>query len=305
MTVIDFEEKRLEKLSAEELSRHVMRFPVKRRMELILSRHDADAVVKAMPEQDFYYSVQEIGPEDSLPLLAMARVEQLEYLFDLEWWQKDRIAAAKALGWIEKLSRTGEEQLLSWLYKVDFELLVALFKQWIRADVVPEETDPMEAAERLPKNTLDDLYYWEASYPQYEDLLRLILSLLFEVHQGFYKELLNHTIWGAQTEIEEDAYRFHRARLEDFAVPDYYEAMEIYRAISEKELTPGKESALRVSEEAQPPSFALALVSADDLLGLALGEIEDPALIDLLQLELASLSNKVVVADQLPPDSPD
>lgn len=304
-SVISYEEKRLEKLPPQELSRYLMQLPVKRRLDLILQRTDADAVVAALPEQDFYYFVKEIGPDDAQSLLALARVDQLNHIFDLEWWQKESLLPAKSLEWLERLARSSEEKLLAWLYQVDFELILSLFKKWLTVAVAPDDVDLLEAVDELPKNTLDDQYYWETRYPQYEDFIRLLLSLLFEVHYGFYKELMNHILFTIEAEVEEEAYRFHRGRLEDLAIPEYYDALEIYRSIRPEEIVANKEQAWRKSGDLSAPSFALALLPEQDFLTRVLQEIQDTALIDTLQLELAALANKVIVADQLSVDNPD
>jgi len=303
--VIDIEEKRLERLSPHELNLHLMRMPARKRLEAILQRPDAAAVVAALAEQDFYFSIKEIDPEDTLILLGSARMEQLNFLFDLEWWQKDRVQPAKAVEWIERLARASDQKLLEWLYQVDFELLVTLFKKWIRVVAAPEDVDPLEAKDQLPLHTLDDQYFWEARYVQYEDFFTRLLGTLFEVHYGFYKELMDHILWATDVEVEEDAYRFHKARLEDQAIPDFFEALEIYRSVKPEEAVRGKRDEDFRPVLSSTPSFALALIPDQDLLGQSLREIEDPLLLDMLRLELASLANKVVVADQLPPDSPD
>ncbi|GLI34527.1 DUF6178 family protein [Desulforhabdus amnigena] len=299
------EEKRLERLPPEELALHLMRMPAKKRLETVLSRVDAEAVVAALAPQDFYFSVKEIGADDALPLLALARVEQINHLFDLEWWQKDSVAPAKAVDWLERLALASREKLLAWLQDADFELLVILFKRWISVTTVPEDVDLLEARDKLPLNTLDDLYYWESRYPQYEGFIKDLLSLLFEVHQGFYKELMDHILWAADVEMEEDAYRFHKGRLEDLAIPDFYDALEIYRSLRPEEMALRKEPALLKPEGASIPCFALALIPQGDLLQLSLQGIGDPLLLDSLQVELANLANKVIVADQLQADDPE
>jgi hypothetical protein len=303
MDVIDFEEKRLEKLPAREFSRRLMSLPAKQRLNVILQREDIEEVIAALPAQDFYFSVQEIGPEDALPLLAYAKVEQLNHLFDIEWWQKDRVMPSRAIDWLERLSRASEEKFLTWLYHVDFDLLVTLFKQWVQVAIPPEDIDLVEAREQLPENTLDDTYYWNSLYPQYEDFIKRIFSLVFELNYGFYKELMNHIIWAIDVEVEENAYHFHRARLEDEAIPDFYDSLEIYRSIRPEEISYNKESLLLRKEEVSPPSFAIALLPQGDLLSRALQQTGDPVLLDTLQMELASIANKVVVADELAPDN--
>jgi hypothetical protein len=141
-------------------------------------------------------------------------------------------------------------------------------------------------------------------YPQYEDFFKQLLGMIFEVHYGFYKELMNNIIWAVDAEIEEGAYRFHKGRLEDRAIPDFYDALDIYRSLEPDEIRSDK-SIAAPGDSNTAPSFALAVVPADDLLGRALQQISDSSLIEGLQLELASLANKVVVADQVPADSPE
>jgi len=302
--IIELDEKRLERISPTELSHHLMRLPAKKRLEVILSREDAEAVVAALPDQDFYLSLKEIGAEDALSLLSLANVSQLNYLFDLEWWQKDRVLPAKAVEWLDRLARAGEEQLLKWLYDADFELLLNLFKKWIRVETVVEDVDLTEVVDRLPRNTLDDQYFWETLYPQYEDFLKRLLSLIFETSYGFYKELMNHVMWAIDAETEEQAYRFHKGRLEDHAIPDFYDAISIYTPLEKTGIGCGKQTHLEL-DASSPPFFALAVVSEGDLLGQALRQLRDPAVLGSIQLELAAVANKVIVADQLCHDEPE
>ncbi|MGO9019168.1 MAG: DUF6178 family protein [Syntrophobacteraceae bacterium] len=300
--IVEFRERRFGKLKPAQLARELMSVPAKRRLKLIVERPDAQAVVAALDVNDFFHTVQEIGPDDSLPLLALASHEQMNHLFDIEWWRKDTVEAAKALTWIERLSRAGGSKLLEWLSNVDYELLVTLFKRWIVLDVAPEDIDLVEATESLPPNTIDDVYYWESRYPQYDDLITHLLTTIFETNYGFFKELMNSVLYTSTPEVEESALHFHRARLEDHAIPDFYDALEIYRSIGAEEFALKKVS--RKADEDQPvPSFALALLSEGNLFARAARRIEDPDLIEILHLEMAALANKVIVADQLSPDN--
>lgn len=303
--VIDLERMGFEDLHPQELSRRLMQLKVKERLQVILQRADSEEVVASMPEQDFALSVKEIGAEDALPFLALARVDQLNHLFDLEWWQKYTLVPARALEWLHRLAKASEEKLLAWLYHVDFELLVSLFKKWITLSMAPEDMDPLEAGDQLPPHTLDDTYFWDTRYPQYEHFIGQLLSLLFEVHQGFYRELMNSVLYAVDAETEEEAYQFHRGRLEDLAIPDYDNALEIYRFIRPEEIAPAKNILKPHPDDRPAPAFALALLHEGDFLSRVLHGNEQPALMDSLQLELASLANKVVVADQLSLDNPE
>ena len=154
--IVELRERRLGKLKPAQLARELMGLPAKKRLKLIVERPDAQSVVAALDVNDFFHTVQEIGADDSLSLLALASLEQMNHLFDIEWWRKDTVEPANALTWIERLRRAGGSKLLEWLSNADFELLVSLFKRWITVDIAPEDIDLVEAAEALPPRTLDD-----------------------------------------------------------------------------------------------------------------------------------------------------
>jgi hypothetical protein len=299
-----FKPRDMTELTPRELVQQLMRLPAKERLAVVLSRADAEDIVNAFSMQDYFFFVKEIGPDDASPLLALGRVEQLVHLFDLEWWNKDGIQPAKSLQWLERLAFASEEKLLAWLYQTDFELLVTLFKKWIHVVAVPEDTDLLEAAEHLPQHTLDDQYFWEARYLQFEDFLTRLLSLIFEVQQGFYRELMTHIIWVSEAEFEEDAHRFCRGRLEDQGIPDFYDALEIYRAVHPEEIEHRKDAAVLEPSEEGTPLFAVVSLPEKDLLNRVLEQIGDAGVVDTLRMELASLANKVIMAEALSVDEP-
>jgi hypothetical protein len=306
-TITPTDERALQELRVDELAGRLMDFPAKQRLDVILNRADSAAVVVALPEQDFYLSVMELGPDNALPLLAVASLPQLNLVFDVQWWRKDQILPARALEWIERLARASQHNLVRWLYDVDFSLLVSLFKKWLRVMVVPEDADLLEIRDEYPLHTLDDQYFWEASYPQYEGLLKSILGFLFEGHYGFYKELMEHILWAVDAEVEEEYLRLRRGRLEDLAIPDFHDALEIYRAIRIEEIPLQDKSTMphyRQSGESVP-NFAVALLAGGGLLDRALRRLQDSPWRTTLQLELAALANKVVVADELVPEEPE
>jgi hypothetical protein len=301
--IVELNGRRLRKLKPAQLARELMSLPAKRRMELIVERPDAQSVVAALDANDFFHTIQEIGADDSLPLLALAGIEQMNHLFDIEWWRKDTLEPAKALIWIERLWKAGGPCLAEWIYNVDFELLVSLFKQWITVDMAPEDIDLIEAVEQLPPKTIDDLYFWEPRYPQYDELITHLLTMVFETNYGFFKELMNSLIYTSSAEVEENAYHFHRARLMDHGIPDFYDALEVYRSTGLDKSFAIKKETREADENMTVPHFALALLSEGDLFARIVGRIEDPALLETLQVETAALANKVIVADRLPPDN--
>ncbi len=298
--IIPIEEKLLLHLPAPEMAERLMAVPAGKRLEVLLARQDAEAVTAALPPQDFFLFVKEIGDESSAPLLSLCQPGQFSHVLDLEGWRGDVVNSGKMLVWCANLLHASEVKFIAWLYDADFELLVLLFKNWLDEVEVAGEKDFQEESDSLPKKTIDNQYYFSIRYPDYEEVIRFILSFLFEHHQSFYQALLHDVRFVLNADVEELAYRFHRGRLEDQAVPDFVEAGTIYRGIRRHALRKDKD--LRsVNEDGgmRPPSFAVALLPTDDVLSAGLSRISDPGALDVLQQELVALANKVLVADDL------
>ncbi len=298
--IISLEEKQLLHLPAVEMAERLMAVPAGKRLELLLARTDAEEVVAALPPQDFFLFVKELGDESSASLLSLCQPAQFGHVLDLEGWHGDVVNAGRILVWCANLLHASEARFLAWLYNTDFELLVLLFKNWLDEVVVAGEEDYQEESDHLPQGTIDNQYYFSVRYPEYEEVIRFILSFLFECHQSFYQALLHEVRFALNADVEELAYRFHRGRLEDQAIPDLLEAGTIYLGITRQALRKAKELRPVVGEDGKKtPFFAVALLPAEGVFSAGLSRISDPDALDVLQQELVGLANKVMVADNL------
>ncbi|MGD8334350.1 MAG: DUF6178 family protein, partial [Desulfobacterales bacterium] len=71
------EDKTLERvLQLQEKRRQIMELPPEKALDRILKDRQPAALVHSFPEQDFYVLVNEIGPQDALPLLSLATNKQ-------------------------------------------------------------------------------------------------------------------------------------------------------------------------------------------------------------------------------------
>jgi hypothetical protein len=302
--IISIDDKLLAKLPPRELAARFMALPAHKRLDLILERADAEEVVAALPEQDFYLAVKELGEQSAGPLLALARPEQLNHLLDIDCWRRDELVPGKALAQLEEVALANGDKFLSWLYQADFELLVLLFKNWLDVELIADEDEYHLAADAdLPRQTLDGQYYFNLRYPEYEELIKSILGYLFESHRELYLELMNHVVGCLETEVEELAYRFHRGRLEDNGIPDFSDARTIYRPIQPERISAATKSPLPIETTEEAPTFALALIQEQSLFAAAIALIEEPAVRQTIQIELATVANKIVMADELDPSA--
>ncbi len=110
----------------------------KRRLDLILDQRDPMAVVRALPADELYFTIREIGLGDAVDLVQLASPEQFRTFLDLEGWAGDRVQPRKILPWL-RAARSGalrepadERRWRAKLAKLDLELLVLVLRDALR-----------------------------------------------------------------------------------------------------------------------------------------------------------------------------
>ena len=75
-----------------------------RRADALLAEHDLESAVRALPGDELYYVVHELGQEEARPILAAATAEQLQVVLDFAVWQRDRLAPEALTEWVEAMA---------------------------------------------------------------------------------------------------------------------------------------------------------------------------------------------------------
>ena len=75
----------------QEKRQQILALPPGKALDRILQDPQPLPLVHSFPEQDLYFLIHDIGPQDALPLLALASEKQWDHIVDLEAWQKDQI----------------------------------------------------------------------------------------------------------------------------------------------------------------------------------------------------------------------
>ena len=116
-------------LELQERRRKILELPPEKALDRILDDPQPAALVHSFPEQDFYLLVNEIGPEDSLPLLSLATNKQWEHIVDLETWQKDRLDPKAVTRWLSLLLEADAKRFFRWFLeeKLEFIELLVIF----------------------------------------------------------------------------------------------------------------------------------------------------------------------------------
>lgn len=289
-----------------------MELPPAKALDRILNDRQPAALVHSFPEQDFYLLVNEIGPQDSLPLLSMATNKQWEHLVDLETWQKDRIEINSVTRWMSLLLEADSQRFIRWLLNDQLEFIEFYLFKNLEVRIREHDQDPADFGDEF--FTLDDVYYLKFTDIPTESesgklidkqrrkfLTQLVQRLAAADHQ-IYQNVFLEAAHVIPAETEEGCYRWRTMRLAEKGFLPFDEAVGIYQPIQPGELE-GKHKKFipRASQQVSTlpvPVSPLRELKQDNYFTRALQKIEAANIVQLLQTEFANLCNQIVVADR-------
>lgn len=284
----------------------------------LLERPDAVGVLSPL---EAYTAVKAIGPADASPVLARMTDEQVQTLWDLEAWQADRLSIDDVMLWLSSFREASVEAQQRAAAHLDFEALSALLRRRLLVALKPRddrsEDDPVPAWVLAPSPEIEPLIetpdgrFIIAARDRDEDETALIdeiepedqkwiLQLVTELYQQEDWEAVAAVLRSAANDLtsslEETAYRFRSARLEDLGFPPRERAIEIYGL---EDPGPKPLAAAPALDLALPMVYTPPLQQG--VLHAALQTIEDPALMRRLEGDLVAVANKALVADGILP----
>ncbi len=269
------------------------------RQDLLLATPLARELVPLLPEQEVYLTLKEIGLEDALPVLSLMTREQLHYVNDLEAWQKESFEAPAFLKVIKLIYQCGEDRLADWLDAADPEILVLLLKDYGSVSKFDVSQDAVE--EPTPDTALsyDGFYRYHPKRQEFAPLLDPVLRILKASSPERFGMIMESAYRDLPAEVEEEALRFRSRRLSEKGMPGFEEACEIYRPLTDEKFM---EYAAEPELERQPSETTAALypirwLPADSFLREVLTVLGGHADTDRIRMELASLGNKVLIAE--------
>ncbi|MGD8991206.1 MAG: DUF6178 family protein [Desulfobacterales bacterium] len=294
-----------------ETRRKIMELPPEKALDRILKDRQPAALVHSFPEQDFYLLVNEIGAEDSLPLLSLATNKQWEYIVDLEAWQKDHIDVNSVTRWMNLLMEADSRRFIHWILDDHLEFMEWYLFKNLEIKIREHDQDPTDFGNEF--FTLDDIYYLRfIDVPTESESQKLIdeqrRKLLTQIAQRLastghliYQSVFLEAAHVIPAEIEEDCYRWRTTRLAEKGFLPFDEAVGIYQPIKPGELEGKRKKfippASRQVSTLPVPVSPLRELKQDNYFTRALQTIEAANLVQLLQTEFAHLCNQVVVAD--------
>ena len=143
--------------SLQEKRRQLLALDPKEAMARILDDPQPVALVHSFPEQDFYFLIHEIGPDDALPLLSLASNRQWDHLVDLDTWQKDQIDIRAVSHWLDLLLEADPKRFINWCLKERLEFVEYYLFKNIEVRIREHDQDPSEFGEEF--FSLDNTYF--------------------------------------------------------------------------------------------------------------------------------------------------
>ena len=293
----------LAKLSIEDQIRYTMQLRGSRMQDFINLSPCSQAVIRGLPPEELYQMIKETGIGESLPVLAMMSQNQLQYSFDLEWWQRDLFVPECALEWLEFLDACEDSSILQWLQNEDFDQKVVLFQSLIKVYKDDEMTNSYEGVEGMAHLSLDGVYDIFFKTEEYGALKRL-LTLLRSADPTLYTSILEGVIWYPVTQTIEKAYRWRLIRTAERGIPDFEEAMGVYSYPSPGALKipiPELEDFANQGEFNIAPTYPLLLTGSVPFLKDVILRLGNSSRLNTISWELVYLANKIMVADQVKP----
>ena len=292
---------------------HCLNLPPEDALEKILAYAQSAALVHAFPEEDLHLLIREIGPDDALPLLALASHKQLEYLLDQEIWQQDRIDLAATAQWLERMLRTesSPQRMIKWLAEEKTDVVELFLFRSIEVRMREHDQDPSVFGPDF--FSYDNVFYirilpppkpsgqeTEAGLSPSHETVKRLLDHLAESDYVRFQSILLEAIHVLPAETEEEQYRLRTVRLAEKGFLPFAEAVGLYQPWPEDVF---RHRALRPKPIApdHPDLYALipmTVLPAGNLFTRALERLESSEQRQALQEEFAALCNRIIVADR-------
>lgn len=190
-------------------------------------------MIRELPVTDLYFALRDTADDTRRETLALVTPEQMQGIFDLDAWQGDRLNVLAVREWFVELEQSvPETRLAVHLSALDPEVLVALIAT--EFTVVPVGPDyeaeaPVKDADWQSPDA--KFWVWRKTRPlgtEAEPALKAMAVLYRSDPELAYRILLQAST-GLGSEMEEAAFHFREARLQDLGFPVFETAHGVWQ----------------------------------------------------------------------------
>lgn len=275
----------------------------------IIDRPDADLYIQTLEPDVLYQLIKQAGWDQGVDLIPFATPEQLQTFLDFDVWRRDHFIPARLDRWLAVITQdTTDAKFKKTLRELSPEVVAMYFKENLQVMDTDEGRIPDDAPDRavLSPDGVYVLVYPEDDARQ--ALMRRLVDRLYELDRVLAWTLFEAVRWELRSEMEEYALHWRTSRLEEFGFVSRSEAMQVYRPLDplklREKLDAGELSAVvtpRGRTTLDLPAVIAEELDSEFLFVRMLQRIEDNDKLQAKLFEVASLSNKVMVADGIEP----
>ncbi|MDY6990557.1 MAG: DUF6178 family protein [Thermodesulfobacteriota bacterium] len=277
----------------------LLKLPGKKALNLILDSPAPAHLVQSLAEEDLFWLVQDVGPEDALPILSVASNDQWHYLLDLELWDRDRLDPGSVHRWLTLLLKADPTRFLIWALRENLDFLEFHLYKSIDVRIKEEDESPSDMDDSY--FSLDGVFYLRIRDDEHEQTLRALLERLAAYDLKKFHEVLLELAGVLPAETEEGLYRRRNIRLAEKGFLPFEEAIGIYQHLSPRALLKDRREIRKTVTEPDPvqpiPLSTALLIQEQDLFHRSLKHMEGSRRLERLQIEFAGMCNQIISAD--------
>jgi len=280
-----------------------------RRSDALFASSDPVAAIRALPADEFFYVIHELGFPEAMDVFVHGTAEQVQTVLDFSIWERDRVAMDKADDWLAALVEAPPETLGKWAQGLDVELLALLVRHRVHIHDLSLEEEPDEPLGVL-WHTPDRLFAIDVlGEPDQARVTQRLLDSLYRYSPVMMRRLLVGMRAESDAEMEEAAYRWRSGRMADLGFADFHEALAVYQELNPSSVRIDAAPTTSPRPRGEPLEDArsrLPLVMAERLesktpFARAVAGLDSPEEIADAHFALVALANRALSADRVTP----
>ena len=284
-----------------------------RRADELWGAPDPQAAIRALPPDEFYYVIHELGFPEAMEILVHGTAEQVQTVLDFSVWDRDRVALEKSDEWLAALVEAPPETLGKWAQGIDVELLALLLRKRARIYDVSLEDAP-DNPEGVLWDSPDRLFTLEfIGEPEQVRVTQHLVDSLYRYSPVMMRRLLVGMRADDDAELEETAYRWRSGRMADLGFVDFYEALIAYQELDPTSVRIEASPAPSLRPRGEPiddihlrlPLAVTQRLSGKTPFARAVGGLQTREETADLHFALVALCNRVLAADRISPSDED
>lgn len=190
----------------------------KQHLKLIFDAPDPQKIVQGLRAAEIYTIIEDVGLENAFELFQMATPEQARVILDLDLWEEWSISIEETVKWLDQILSAGNDYALSLLAQLDQELLMLFLKKTLTVGGGLSDIIYSEDFNGDWDHTFDEIFFLKIVDTENCELILKLLELLYNENHRLYRSLMLGAENELLTELEDTAYQFRTARLEDEGV---------------------------------------------------------------------------------------